>query len=127
MTAIDPASVHPPRSGRERLLLWSGLLGPILLWLMHLEINYLVVPYACRKDAILIVHAVTVAFILAVAGLGLLGLTSWRRAGREWPDSSASVVSQDRFLATIGLLLSAITIMALVAQWLPTFFVDPCR
>jgi hypothetical protein len=127
MTALDTASLPPLRSGRQLLALWFGVLGPPVLWLIHLQVNYITVPLACRRDAPVIVHGVTVAAIMMVAATGLLALRNWRHAGREWPDSSAGIVSQDRFLAAVGLLCSALIIMALVAQWLPTFFLDPCR
>ena len=127
MTAVEPASLPSPRPARELAALWGGVLGPPLLWLTHLLVGYIIVPLACRHDASLIVHGVTATAIVLGAALGLLALGNWRRAGREWPDSSGSVVSQDRFLAAVGVLVSGLIIAALVAQWLPTFFLDPCR
>jgi hypothetical protein len=98
-----------------------------LLWLIHLLVNYIVVPLACRRDASVIVHAITLVAILGAAAMGLFSLAHWRRIGGEWPDESASVVTQDRFLARSGMAMSAMIVAALIAQWLPTFFVDPCR
>jgi hypothetical protein len=65
---------------------------------------------------------------LAIAlGLGLLSLQGWRRRGRVWPDSSASIPTRDRFLGSVGALTTAIVVLTLVAQWIPIFFIDPCR
>ena len=127
MTAIDPASAPHPRQIRDALSLWSGVLGPPLLWLVHLQVGYMVVPLACHQHQPLIVHGVTVTAIVLVLGLSMLNVVHWRRSGREWPDSSASVISQDRFLAVTGLAISALIIAALIAQWMPSFFLDPCR
>ena len=127
MTVLDPASAPHPRDRRESLSLWSGVLGPPLLWLVHLQVGYMVVPLACHQHQPLIVHGVTVAAIVLTTVLGLFNVARWRRCGREWPDSSASVISQDRFLAATGLAISGLIVAALVAQWIPSFFVDPCR
>jgi hypothetical protein len=127
MNASHHASPPHPRGARELGLLWLGVLGPPLLWLLHLQVGYVIVPLACRRSAPILVHGVTVAAIVIVAVMGFVALASWRRAGREWPDSSAGMISQDRFLAAIGLLIAALILAALVAQWLPTFFLDPCR
>jgi hypothetical protein len=125
--ALDPESAPHPRPDRALFALWAGVLGPPLVWLVHLEANYLMVPLACRHDNMLIVHGITVAAIVATALTGLVALQSWRRAGGEWPDSSGSAVTQERFLASVGLLLMALVVVALAAQWLPSFFLDPCR
>jgi hypothetical protein len=127
MTAVDPDTLPYAPPGRGFLAMWAGVIGPPLLWLVHLQVGYLVVPLACREHAPIIVHGVTVAAILLVAAIGLRDFARWRRTGRHWPDSSAAVVSQDRFLTAMGMLLSALIVAALVAQWLPTFFLDPCR
>ena len=127
MKAVDPTTAPHPRPASDARGLWAGVLGPPLLWLIHLLVNYIIVPLACRRDASVIVHGATLLAILGAAAMGLFALARWRRAGREWPDDSASVMSQDRFLAVSGMAMSAMIVAALIAQWLPTFFVDPCR
>jgi hypothetical protein len=124
---VDQHTAPHPRPDRLLFALWAGVLGPPLIWLLHLEVNYIVVPLACRTDSLAIVHGITVAAIVAASLTGLVSLRSWRRAGRQWPDSSGSAVSQERFLATVGLLVTALIVCALMAQWLPVFFLDPCR
>ena len=126
MTAVDQHTAPHPRPDRALFILWAGVLGPPLIWLVHLEVNYILVALACRIDAPLIVHGVTIAAIAGAAVFGLIALGSWRRAGREWPDSSGGAVTQDRFLATVGMLVAALIVLALLAQWLPAFVIDPC-
>ncbi len=114
-------------SGRELLIAWTGVLGAPLIFLVHLEIAYLLVPLACDGGTPLIVHVAAVAAIALAAGAGLLALGAWHRNGREWPDASASAAARDRFLGVLGGLLSALVVVALIAQWIPTFFISPCR
>ena len=114
-------------SGRELLVLWTGVVGAPLVFLTHLLIAYALVPVDCRMGASLISHGASVVAILLAAGGGALSLRIWRRDGSEWPDTSASILSRDRFLASVGCLLSALTVVALIAQWIPVFFIAPCR
>jgi hypothetical protein len=114
-------------SGWELLVSWTGVVGAPLIFLIHLEVAYLLVPLACDAGTSLVVHGAAVVAIALAAGTGLLALGTWRRRGAEWPDASASPVSRDLFLGVVGGLLSALVVLAIVAQWIPMFFLSPCR
>ncbi len=113
--------------GRELLAIWTGVLGAPFIFLVHLQVGYMLVPVDCDLGTRLWVHLASVAGILLAAAAGLLALRTWRRRGEGWPDASASLLSRDRFLGVVGVLLTVLTILTLVAQWIPVFFVDPCR
>ena len=112
--------------GRELLAMWTGVLAPPLIFLMHLELAYILVPLACETGT-LMAHATMAVAIALVLAAGLLALRPIRDHGRRWPDESASLLSRDRFLAVLGALISVFVALALVAQWLPMFFLSPCR
>ena len=116
-----------PTPGRELLAMWTGVLAPPLVFLAHLEIAYILVPLACDTGTLLMVHATMVVAIVLAGGAGAVALRALRRHGRAWPDESGGVVSRDRFLAALGALASGFVIIALIAQWLPLFFLSPCR
>ena len=113
--------------GRELLALWTGVLGAPLVFLLHLQLAYMLVPVDCRLESRLLAHGASILGILLAAGSGILALRAWRRDGRDWPDSSASILSRDRFLAALGALISALVLLTLVAQWIPVFFIAPCQ
>lgn len=127
MTRREVATYRAPTRRRELLAIWAGVLGPGLIFLIHLQVGYMLVPVDCERDTRLLAHAASVVGILLAAGLGLLALRTWRQRGERWPDASASIVSRDRFLGAVGCLLAGLTILTLVAQWIPVFFIDPCR
>ena len=125
-SAASP-DVAAPTSGGELLAMWTGVVAPPLIFLAHLELAYILVPLACDHGSLLVAHAtMSVAIALSVAA-GLLALRPLRRHGRAWPDESASLLSRDRFLGVLGGLVSALVVIALIAQWLPMFFLSPCR
>ena len=114
-------------SGRALLALWTGVLGAPLVFLAHLQLAYMLVPVDCRLDSRLLAHAASVLGILLAAGGGIVALRIWRRHDEEWPDSSASVSTRDRFLGAMGVVLSALVVLTLIAQWIPIFFIGSCR
>ena len=126
--------MKPPRSpyvrewsGRDATRLWSGILGPQLVFLLHLQAGYALAPLACRQGHSFSLHVASVIAIVLTLGLGMLSLTGWRRSGRHWPDSSASLSTRDRFLGLLGVMTTAIVVLTLIAQWIPVFLIEPCR
>ena len=116
-----------PTPGRELLAMWTGVLAPPLIFLVHLELAYILVPLACETGTLVMAHATMAVAIALVLAAGILALRPIRAHGRRWPDESASLLSRDRFLAILGAFISVFVALALVAQWLPMFFLSPCR
>jgi small-conductance mechanosensitive channel len=75
----------------------------------------------------LVLSAMTLIFLLATAGGGLIAWRSWTRAGRKWPDESANKIVRSRFMAALGLLISVLCFFGIVAQWIPQLFFNPCQ
>ena len=101
-----------PQAGRLRAL-WTGLLLAPAAWLTSLEVGYVLVRPDCAGGTALRQHAVHAGFLLvALAGL----LVAWRarRAERD-------------FLSTLGVAVSGLFVLVLVAQWIPTFLIHPCQ
>lgn len=112
---------------RGILWLWAGMLTAPLAFLLHLQVNYMLVTQLCQSEHKLILHLVTLAFLLVAAGGGFVAWRNWEAAGRKWPGEAGSVTERSRFMSVVGLLLSALIVLALVAQWIPQFIYDPCH
>jgi hypothetical protein len=112
---------------RGILWLWAGLLTAPLAFLLHLEINYALVTQLCQSEHKLAMHIVTFTFLLIAAGGGLISWLNWRDAGRKWPGEAGNVMERSRFMSVVGLLISALVIFGLIAQWIPQFIFDPCQ
>ena len=107
--------------------LWAGVLTAPLAFLLHLEVNYALVTQLCQSEHKLVLQLVTVLFVLVSAAGGLIAWRNWEAAGREWPGEEATVSERSRFMAVVGLLVSALVVLALVWQLVPQFIFDPCQ
>lgn len=112
---------------KGHVLLWVGVLTAPLAFLTHLEINYALVTRLCQSAHKISMHLVTLLFLLISAAGGFIALRNWREVGSKWPGEDGSVTERSRFMAVVGLLISAIIVLALIWQWIPQFIFDPCQ
>lgn len=108
------------------LLAAAVFLGPIAT-AGDLQIAYMLVAPMCEAGTNLPLHAVHAAMlVVAVAGVAC-GRLAWRRAGSGPPHSDAGRAARSRFLAVLGMLMSALFAAVIVAQWLSDFVLSPCQ
>ena len=121
---VDPHTDVP--DAREIGHLWAGLLLPPVAFLLNLELAYALVPVACTSG-VLPVHLVHLgSFLLALAG-GVFAFRCWRAKGSTWPGEEGGRLARTRFMAGLGLLESALFALVIVAQWIPSFLLNPCQ
>lgn len=122
---VNPRTDVP--DARQIRALWVGLLLAPGAFLINLEVAYALVPTACSSRTELPVHLVHLACLL----LTLYGLlTAWRcwtATGATWPGEDGDPLARSRFMAGIGLMVSAMFLLVIVAQWIPSFVLDPCQ
>ena len=95
---------------------WVGVFLAPAGFFAHLQIRYVLVPWACATNGQLWIHVVDV---LALA-LALLGAyIAWR----TW----RSAVPRTRLLAVVGLGTSLMCALVLVGQWAGAFFLSACQ
>lgn len=113
----------------QRGICWllSGLLTAPLAFLIHLTINYAVVPHACSSGHMFASHLVTALFLLVVFAGTFIAWRNWQQVGRGEPSEAASVVERSRFIAVVGLMLSGLVVLLFIAQWIPQFLISPCQ
>jgi hypothetical protein len=122
---VDPRTEIP--DAREIRALWVGLLLPPIAFLIDLETAYALVPTACASRNELPVHLVHFAcLLLAVLG-GFTAWRWWKLGGATWPGEEGGPVARSRFMAGVGLLVSALFALVIVAMWIPSFVLDPCQ
>lgn len=119
-----PGSASQREKIIELAMIWAGwILGPTA-WGIHLMVSYLLVEWVCRTGDDWALHGVTLfTLILALFGAWL----SWRRwslAGRAWPGNDAQ--SRPRFLAVSGVIIGVLSALIILAEGIPTFFLDAC-
>jgi hypothetical protein len=118
---VSPRSVSLPR-------LWAGLLTAPLAFLLSLQVNYTLTQKLCPAGGrMFILHLMTVLFLLGAAGGGFIAWRNWERAGLIWPGEAANKTVRNRFLAAIGILISVLCSLIIVAQLIPQFIFSPCQ
>ena len=109
------------------MLVWTGVLLPLIIGAIQMEANYVLVRQACaaqRNFALYIVCAV--AMILTIFSGIFSGLT-WKRFGSVWPTDAVDTPTRLRFISVLGLMSSAIAVLLILAQAIATFRFDPCQ
>jgi hypothetical protein len=114
---------HPPVSDTA---LWTSALGGPLVFVLNLEVSYVMVDWACNTGNDWALHVVHLASLILCVGLAALGLTLLRRMGGGWPDSGGSSASRSRLIATIGLLGGALFAVSILAQWMTVMVLGTC-
>lgn len=108
------------------LALWFGLLGAPTAWVLGLSAEYALVEVACTKRTMLPLHLASTVTLLLALGAGWLAYTQWDRLGRGWAGEAGDSATRSRFMAVVGVMISALFVLAIVAQWLGTAFLHPC-
>ena len=108
------------------LALWISVLSGPFVFLLNLQVNYVMVDWACNTGNDWALHVVHLSALALSAAGGLLGLTLWRRAGRGWPDESRGSVARSRLLAALGALGALTFAVSIVAQWITVLVLGTC-
>lgn len=107
------------------LMQWTGLLAGPFAWGLHMQANYSLVPWVCKNGGEILIHLVT---ILALAITALGAFAAWRswQQGRETNVDDAAL-SRTSFMGMLGLLMSAMFFLVIIAQEIPGYFFHPCQ
>jgi hypothetical protein len=124
---VDSEAVKDFKQGAGPWALWAGVLAGPLATLTQLQANYALVPWACGAGRVWALHLVAFLALVVSVAAGLLSWRNLRRAGGGWDDEGAGVVPRSRFMAVVGLLISALAALVVIAQWIPIFVHDPCQ
>lgn len=106
--------------------LWFGVLAPPMAMLTQLQANYALVLWACGAKREWALHVVALAALALTAAAGLISWRNWRLAGRVWEDEGAGTIPRSRFMAIVGVLVSVLIVLVIVAQWIAVFVYAPC-
>jgi len=128
MSTADVRPEAPPRehSPVSDAALWTSVLGPPLVFLLNLEINYAMVTWACTSGNGWALHVVHLVSLLAALGAGLMGRALWNRLSGAWPDSLPGSPARARFMAALGALGGVLFALVILAQWVTAMVLGPC-
>jgi hypothetical protein len=119
---------HTTLPEREDIIQVLTIFGGPFAVLASMQAKYVVVPWACGAGAgVAALHLTALAAVLLAVWVGWLAMRSWRRAGGGWPDEEGGPRGRSRFMSVLGMMLSALSILVIVAQWLPDLLGSPCH
>jgi hypothetical protein len=116
------APERPNATSRGAAALWIGLLGPSFFVLLNLELSYALTPIACRTGSHGVMIGLTIALFIADL---LAGVAAARHVQRDWIEDT--VLMRPAYTAMLGVLLSALGAVIIIAQWLPNLFLSTCQ
>jgi hypothetical protein len=127
----EPARDHRRFLGtyeeRAPALQWVGFFLAPAAFFTHLQIGYVLVPWACTMHGEIWIHVVGVlSMALAAAGTAV----AWRvhaRADNDQPNEGGGSVPRTRFVGVVGIGSSGMFTLILFAQWIVAFFISPCQ
>jgi TRAP-type C4-dicarboxylate transport system permease small subunit len=126
--------MHEETSDRDPLCrtnylraLWLVFLGPALVWLAQFQINYTLVDWICKHGHRSLLTIVNAVALVCAALLALIAWRCWRAAGSAWPGQGRDTATRSQFMTAVGLLASGLFFLAISAQAIAPFFIDPCR
>ena len=114
---------HSPVSD---LALWTSVLGGPFVFLLNLEVNYVMVDWACNAGTDWALHLVHLASLVLCVACALLGLALLRRLRRDGGDRVGGSDARSRLLATVGILSGALFAVTVLAQWIPVMVLGTC-
>ncbi|HKP16618.1 MAG TPA: hypothetical protein VJT85_11145 [Gemmatimonadaceae bacterium] len=106
---------------------WVGLFLAPAAFFAHLQIRYVLVPWACATNGQRWIHVVDV-LALALALLGaFVAWRTWQRAGREEPGEAGGAAPRTRMMGVTGFGMSLMLALVLLGQWATSFFFSACQ
>jgi hypothetical protein len=124
------------------MLSWPALLLGPLVALCDLSIVFALVGPACESQSRSALHAVSIGSLAVVAVMTLLAWRDWRDQLRAGPKGALgadarvvppvtradlhSASHRPQFVALVGLVLGALSLLVCVALWLPVWLLSPC-
>src|SRR5688500_4006759 len=111
------AGVTPDRGS---LPVWAGIIGAPLLWALHFQVAYAMVPWICTTQRYWVAHVFTVACVAISIWFTWLCWREWR--GVAEPD----LAGRSRFLAAVGTMSAALFTLLIAAGHIPIFILSPC-
>lgn len=102
------------RDGKHMLVLAFVVFGGTTPWTVHLIVSYAVATHACgQAGALLALHGITIVAGVVAATATLVSITILRRARRAPAGERTPEEDRDQFLASGGVLLGALGLMAI--------------
>jgi hypothetical protein len=104
----------------------AGLIASPIIWAVHQETVYVLVPVSCNAQ-MLVIPFVTLAAVIAIAAGAWFSVASRQKLTTDAETIPNPRARTNHFLAQISLLASAVFLMAVVLQGVGGLILGPCE
>jgi hypothetical protein len=105
---------------------WIGILGGPLVWLVFLQVNYMLAPSACLSQNKTMLGIVTVIALFGTMASAFAAFRAWHQAGATADTEDEGAPGRSRFMALSGIGLSALFALVVLASAIPIIFLGAC-
>lgn len=125
MTVVQPTSPPPTEAPRGTVSLWAGAIAAPVLWAVQFEITYALVPWICGHGKLFLLHITSAVFLV-------LAIICFWLCFRDFQFTPSDVKKDEagpgraKFLAVLGMFVSGLFTLVIIAQGLAAFFLSPC-
>lgn len=109
------------------LPLWAGIFAGPLAWAFDLVVSYAIVKWVCQTRQYGVFHLVTLVSLAIVAGGAVISWTAFSRTIQDTPTDGGHPRQRARFMAILGLAVSALFALQIIAGALPHWMLDACQ
>lgn len=107
--------------------LWMLVVAGPAIVAIEMQTNFVLVRQACSAQRSVMLYGVVIfAMILTIAS-ALIAISIWRRTGAVWPTEAVDLANRIRFITVLGVLISAMSFLVILAQGIATVNFDPCQ
>jgi hypothetical protein len=114
---LGDASKHEVRKDLEQ---WIGMLGGPILWLVQFQTIYSISGWGCA------LHSKAPLYLTSGVFLVLSILTGFIAARHLHPAGGDTAARRTKFMARVGVLISSLFSLAIIAQALATIILSQC-
>jgi hypothetical protein len=108
------------------VLEWFGILAGPLAWLTQFLTNYALVRRECMGHTKLALHIVSAVFLAIVVLSGIVSAMYFLKT-RQFSAASEQLAARRHFMAALGIFSALLFSVAIIAQAIPSFILDPCQ
>jgi len=109
------------------LSLWTGILAGPAAWGLDLQTSYALVHWACASRTLWLLHSVTLVALGIVAVGVVCAWMALQHTAHDTPTDGGMPRQRARFMAILGLSVSALSILTIVAGAFPRWMLDACQ
>ncbi len=108
-------------------LLWFGVFAGPVGWGLDVSISYALVQWTCEMDHPNVLHLFTLLGLVIVAAGGAASYWCLSHTPSDASTGGGYSADRSRFLAILGLALTAMSLALVVANAVPRFILSPCQ